>query len=51
MSVVNSDCPFCGAEECTPLVAVADGAGTINRLIWVRCRMCGIDYRVETDEL
>jgi uncharacterized Zn finger protein len=48
--IVNAQCPFCGSDDRQPLVAEADAAGTITRLIWARCKTCGIDYRVETDE-
>ena len=48
--IVNCQCPFCGSTESVPLVAEADAAGTITRLIWARCKTCAIDYRVETDE-
>ena len=33
-------CPTCGGFEATEL-------GTLGRLYWVRCRLCGTDYHLD----
>lgn len=44
VGVLQTTCPVCGCPGNEDSVL-----GELGRLLWIRCRACGMDYHVDAD--